>query len=119
MSGTERIPAQTLREFNALALECVGTNAGDARVIAELMIEADLQGSDGHGIFRLPQYVRRIQAGGINLWPNIRLERERTAMALVNGDNGMGHLVMKFAADTAIAKARSAGSAWVGVRSGT
>ena len=60
--------------------------------------------------------MRRIRAGGINLDPRIRIERERAAMALVDGDNGMGHLVMKFAAQTAIAKARTAGVAWVGVR---
>jgi LDH2 family malate/lactate/ureidoglycolate dehydrogenase len=35
-------------------------------------------------------------------------------MALVDGDNGMGHLVMRFAAQTAIAKAKTAGVAWVG-----
>ena len=82
------------------------------------MIEADLQGSDGHGIFRLPQYIRRIEAGGVNPRPKIRVERERAAMALVNGDNGMGHLAMKFAAKLAVEKAREAGSAWVGVRWG-
>ena len=37
-------------------------------------------------------------------------------MALIDGDNGMGHLVMKAAAHKAIAKARQAGVAWVGVR---
>jgi L-2-hydroxycarboxylate dehydrogenase (NAD+) len=62
--------------------------------------------------------VRRIQAGGVNPRPNIRIERERAAMALVNGDNGMGHLAMKYAAGVAIEKARAAGSAWVGVHWG-
>ncbi len=37
------------------------------------------QGSDGHGVIRLPQYVRRIQAGGINLQPDIRVVQERAA----------------------------------------
>ena len=111
-----RFPASSLKEFTASAFESVGIPRADAHTIAELMIEADLQGSEGHGIFRLPQYVRRIQAGGINVKPKIRVERERSAMALVHGDNGMGHLVMKFAAELAIEKARAAGSAWVGVR---
>jgi len=34
-------------------------------------------------------------------------------MALLNGDNGMGHLVMKRAAEIAIEKARATGIAWV------
>ena len=37
-------------------------------------------------------------------------------MALIDGDNGMGHLVMKKATELAIAKARQCGVAWVGSR---
>ena len=37
-------------------------------------------------------------------------------MALLDGDNGMGHLVMKRATELAIAKARQCGVAWVGSR---
>lgn len=80
------------------------------------MVLADLRGSDGHGIFRLPQYVRRIKAGGTNLRPNIRVVQETDATALVDGDNGMGHLVMQFAAQVAIEKAQRGGIAWAGVR---
>jgi L-2-hydroxycarboxylate dehydrogenase (NAD+) len=111
-----RLDADTLRIFTRKAFQRVEVPEEDANRIAGLMIEADLQGADGHGVFRLPQYIRRIQAGGVNPRPNIRVERERAAMALVNGDNGMGHLAMTFAANLAIQKARSAGSAWVGVR---
>jgi len=114
----DRLPADRLRKFTRDGFRQVGVPEDDAASIAELMIEADLQGSDGHGIFRLPQYIRRIQAGGANPRPNIRIERERAAMALVNGDNGMGHVAMKYAAELAVKKARAAGSAWVGVRWG-
>ena len=109
----DRLRADALRTFTEKAFRQVGVPAEDAKTIAALMLEADLQGSDGHGIFRLPQYIRRIQAGGANPRPRIRIERERAAMALVNGDNGMGHLAMSYAADLAIEKARAAGSAWV------
>src|SRR3954465_4520205 len=112
------VPAERLRAFIAAAFQKVGMPSGDARTVAALMAEADLQGADGHGVFRLPQYVRRIQAKGVNLRPKIRIERERAGMALVNGDNGQGHLVMKFAAELAVRKAREAGSAWGGVQWG-
>jgi LDH2 family malate/lactate/ureidoglycolate dehydrogenase len=111
-----RLPARALESFVAKAFQQVGLPEADARTVAGLMVEADLQGSEGHGIFRLPQYIRRIRAGGVNPKPRIRVERERAATALVHGDNGMGHLVMKFAAELAIEKARAAGSAWVGAR---
>lgn len=112
----DRLPAEILRTFTRKAFHKAGVPEPDATTIAALMIEADLQGSDGHGIFRLPQYIRRIQAGGINPRPKIAVERERAAMALVNGDNAMGHLAMRFASELAIQKARTAGTAWVGVR---
>jgi L-2-hydroxycarboxylate dehydrogenase (NAD+) len=112
----DRLPAPTVRNFIDQAFQRVGLPEADARAVAELMAEADLQGSEGHGIFRLPQYIRRIRAGGINPRPRIRIERERAATALVDGDNGMGHLVMSRAAGLAIEKARNTGVAWVGAR---
>src|SRR5262249_54246507 len=80
------------------------------------MTEADLTGADAHGVFRLPQYVNRVKAGGLNRRPNITVERTAAATALVDGDNGFGHLVMSRAAETAIAMAREAGISWAGVR---
>ena len=108
-------PAQ-LRRFMGDAFVAVGIPNDDAERIATLMARADESGADGHGIFRLPQYIRRIKAGAVNVKPNIRVERENAATALVDGDNGMGHLVMTRATETAIAKAKTAGVAWVGAR---
>ena len=80
-----------------------GVPANDAAKIAELMLEADLIGADAHGVFRLPQYLRRIRAAGINPRANITVSKTAPATALVDGDNGMGHLVIQRAADTAVA----------------
>ena len=108
------IPVRQLERFMCTTLQAVGLPDVDALTVAQLMAEADLQGSDGHGVIRLPQYCKRIQAGGVNTRPNIRVEQERAATALIHGDNGMGHLVMKQAAELAIKKARQSGMAWVG-----
>ncbi|HZQ62286.1 MAG TPA: Ldh family oxidoreductase [Casimicrobiaceae bacterium] len=110
-----RFRDRVLIAFVTQAFEAVGMPRDDAASVADLMVSADLGGAEGHGIFRLPQYIRRIRTGGINLHPRIRVERERAAMALIDGDNGMGHLVLKSAAEHAIAKARVTGVAWVGV----
>jgi L-2-hydroxycarboxylate dehydrogenase (NAD+) len=105
-----------LQTFITNGLQAAGLPLADASKVATLMAEADLQGSDGHGVIRLVPYVKRIMAGGINTQPNIHIVNERAAMAVVDGDNGMGHLVMSYAAELAIAKARTAGVAWVGAR---
>ncbi len=114
MTEELRIKPPNLEAFIARAFEAVDVPSGDAKMIATLMTRADVNGSEGHGIFRLPQYVRRIKAGAVNVRPNIRIEREAPAMAVVNGDNGMGHLVMSFATRLAIEKAKTTGVAWVG-----
>lgn len=105
-----------LQQFIQNALTSQGLPQEDALKVSQLMAEADLQGSDGHGIIRLPQYIKRIQAGGINKHPKIRVVHERSAMAVVDGDNGMGHLVVSHAVDLAIEKASEAGVAWVSTR---
>jgi L-2-hydroxycarboxylate dehydrogenase (NAD+) len=113
------LPAESTVSFDRLkafiqeALAKLGLPEADAATVAALMAEADLQGSDGHGVTRLPQYARRIEAGGFNVRPDIRVVHEHIGTAVVNGDNGMGHLVMKRAAGIAIEKARTSGIAWV------
>lgn len=111
-----RIPAERLRSFTADALTAAGLERAAAERVADLMSRADLQGSDGHGIIRLAPYVRRIRNGGINVRPTISIIDERPGMALLDGDNAMGHLVMEEAARLAVEKARVCGVAWVGAR---
>ena len=105
-----------LKTFIARALEANGLSPEHANKVALLMAQADLQGSDGHGVIRLPQYVKRIRAGGINVKPQIKVVQDKAAMAVVDGDNGMGHLVVSHAVELAIKKAADAGVAWVGTR---
>jgi len=116
LPDSPRVAFEALRDFIQTALSAQGLPDADAAQVAELMAEADLQGSDGHGVIRLPQYTKRIQAGGINVRPQIRVVREKAAMAVIDGDNGMGHLVVSRAVDLAIAKARDCGVAWVSTR---
>src|SRR5205814_3562538 len=116
MSATNRVPIAAIRSLIEDSLAAAGLPRPDAAKCAALMAEADLTGADAHGVFRLPQYVRRLKAGGFNAHPNITVTKSAPATALVDGDNGMGHLVMSRAAETAISLAREMGVAWVGVR---
>ena len=111
-----RIAADRLAAFIVRALVAAGLPAQDAETVAGLMVEADLRGSDTHGVIRLPLYVRRIRSGGVNAKPNIRVVSDRPSAALIDGDNAMGHLVMRRAAHLAIEKAKATGIGWVGAR---
>lgn len=116
MTDSKRVSRSELEEFIFRAFTACGAMDDNARRIARLMAEADLIGADGHGVFRLPQYVERIKTGGMNPNPQFAVVRERAATALIDGDNGPGHLVMSRAAEMAIEKAASTGVAWVGAR---
>src|ERR671927_851407 len=107
-----RVPIGAICSLIEDALTAAGLPREDAATCARLMGEADLTGADAHGVFRLPQYVRRLKAGGFNKRPNITVKRTAPATALVDGDNGMGHLVMSRAAETAIEIARDTGVSW-------
>jgi L-2-hydroxycarboxylate dehydrogenase (NAD+) len=116
MAGQPPVEIGKLVEFIARALVAAGIPPEDARTVAVLMAESDARGRDAHGVFRLPQYVKQIQSGAVNPRPNIQIVSSRAASALVDGDNALGHLVMKRATDLAIEKARQCGVAWVGTR---
>jgi L-2-hydroxycarboxylate dehydrogenase (NAD+) len=116
LDADHRFAAATTESFIHDVMAALGLPVSDACKVAQLMNEADLTGADAHGIFRLPQYARRIRAGGVNTKPRISVQKTAAATALVDGDNGMGHLVVSRAAETAIALASDAGIGWVGVR---
>jgi LDH2 family malate/lactate/ureidoglycolate dehydrogenase len=115
-TAQDRLPVAQLERFIARVLHAVGMPEQDAAKVGAIMAEADARGADAHGIFRLPPYVKRIEAGGMNMRPDIKVVSERAGSALLDGDNGIGHLIMSKAADMAIAKARTTGIAWVGAR---
>jgi L-2-hydroxycarboxylate dehydrogenase (NAD+) len=109
-----KVPLPRLRELVVDILVAVDVLPDHAGTTATRLIEADLRGRSGHGVIRVPTYVTRIEAGGINLRPDVSVTRSTPVSGLVDGDNGLGQVVMSVATETAIAKAREAGMAWVG-----
>lgn len=110
------VSAAAIVDLIADVFGACGMGRDDAVASAELMAAADLVGSDAHGVFRLSQYANWLQAGRINPAARITIAQRGPSTALVDGDNGMGHLTMAFAARTAVEIARETGVAWVGVR---
>jgi LDH2 family malate/lactate/ureidoglycolate dehydrogenase len=74
---SQRVSHADLIRFIAAAYRAVGIAAGDAEKAAELMAASDISGADGHGVFRLPQYIRRIKAA-----PYARDERITTTIII-------------------------------------
>jgi LDH2 family malate/lactate/ureidoglycolate dehydrogenase len=98
------------------AFRACGLAEADAAIVADAMLEADLTGSDAHGVFRLAGYVRQLKRGPFNPRAKIEVVERGPATALIDGDNAMGHLVMTKAANLAVELARASGVGWVGAR---
>src|SRR5213082_1443871 len=113
-----RIAHADLIRFIAAAYRAADIPEAEAEKAAALMATSDISGADGHGVFRLPQYIRRIKAGGLNTRPEITVIRKAKATAVVDGDNGLGSLVVARAVEEAIALARENGVGWVDTRNG-
>ena len=108
--NTRRVHAATLHAFFIDALRACDLNEVDAAIVAGAMLEADLTGSDAHGIFRLPGYVKALKRGAMNPRANIRVLERGPATALIDGDQGMGHVVMTYAANLAVGSRRERAS---------
>ena len=65
---------------------------------------------------RSANYFERLLAGGTNPRPNMRVIRQTRTTAVLDGDNGLGHLVGVRAMELAIEKAAEGDCAFVAVR---
>ena len=111
-----RFRYEDLLQFCRAVLERLDVPPDDATKAAECLLEAELRGVDSHGLVRLPVYGKRIQAGVLKARPAITVQPRYAAVALVDGDNGMGPVVGCRAMDEALDLAETAGIGFVGVR---
>lgn len=115
-----RVPAGYLQGFMTDVFAGVGVPRDEAAVCAEVLALSDLRGIESHGINRCkPIYYDRIRAGVLNPVTRFEVVRERRAVAVVDGHNGMGHVVGRRCMQMAIDKAREYGIGMVTARNST
>ena len=105
MSSEKIFKAGELNAFTIEVLIKAGVPVDHAQIIAEALVGADLRGVGTHGLAMLPLYVRRLKRRLINPEPNIRIVRDGASHALIDGDNGEGHLVSVKAMEICVEKA--------------
>jgi LDH2 family malate/lactate/ureidoglycolate dehydrogenase len=113
-------PFEKMEQFMIDIFVKEGVPEADAKICAEVLIEADKRGVDSHGVGRFkPIYIDRIRAGILNPVTNIEVVRETMTTAVLDGHNGMGHVIGKYAMQMAIDKAKKTGMGMVAVRNST
>ncbi|MCF7943468.1 MAG: Ldh family oxidoreductase [Spirochaetia bacterium] len=111
---------EVLEKFMKDVLLHSGVPEADAEIVGEVLITSDKRGIDSHGIGRLkPIYIDRIDAGILNPVTKIDIIKDDKTAAVLDGNNGMGHVVSKKAMEIAIEKAKEYGMGMAAVRNST
>jgi len=106
--GSAIVKAQAL-------LEGVGVPSQAAATTAQCIVVSDRWGIGSHGLMRLPFYLSRLQAGGINPRAQLKLVTDLPSLVIFDGEDGLGHWQLQKAAEVATERAMINGVAAVGV----
>ena len=87
-----------------------GSEAREARLVAENLVEANLQGHDSHGIGMMPRYVAALLEGGLHANRHVTVKLDGGALLTLDGNAGYGQVVGKEAMELAVPRARQHGS---------
>jgi len=96
-------------------LEQAGVPSGEAAITARCIVASDRWGIGSHGLMRLPFYLSRLQAGGINPKAQLKTVTDLPSLVVFDGDDGLGHWQLQKAAEVASERAMINGVAAVGV----
>jgi len=101
----------------ALGFAAAGVPLEDAKTCAAVLIESDKRGIDSHGVGRFkPIYIDKIRDGVLCPVTQFEVVRQGPTTAVVDGHNGMGHLIGVKSMELAIQKAKQYGMGMVAVR---
>ncbi len=84
----------------------LGVPNTDAKLVADLLVDANLTGFDSHGVIRIPIYAKGIKMGAVKPGAEIKIVRETPSTAVIDGGWNLGQVVAKYAMNICIEKAR-------------
>ena len=106
-----RFHPERIRELAAKIFESTGVPAAEALILADSLVEADLQGTSTHGVSRVGIYSRRLRQGLIDPKAEITIEKKRPAALTINANNGLGQVQAYKTLQLLIPLARESGCA--------
>ena len=112
----ELIPVAELREAVVRILENHGVPAGDAEIVADATIDADLDGRPSHGVARVPIYVDKLEHGGIEAAARTEIVHEAGSAVVFDGNAGFGQVALTVAMGAALERSRRNGIACAAIR---
>ncbi|XP_046393159.1 uncharacterized oxidoreductase YjmC-like [Ischnura elegans] len=109
-------PLQEVYRFVTEAMMAAGTPELYAQNMAEVLVSADRRGHTSHGLNRLGIYVAEVLNGTTDPCTTPTIIQDKGAVALVDGNNGLGPVVGNICMDLAMEKAKQMGVGWIAAR---
>ncbi|HQJ07059.1 MAG TPA: Ldh family oxidoreductase, partial [Spirochaetota bacterium] len=114
------IPFDKMEKFMTDVFVKLGVPLDEAKICADVLITSDKRGIDSHGINRLkPIYYDRIKKGIQKAVTNFEIVKDGPTTTVIDGHDGMGHVISKKAMDITISKAKKFGMGMAVVRNST
>jgi uncharacterized oxidoreductase len=110
------INPERLRAFVRALWEQAGSEATEARLVAEHLVKANLSGHDSHGVGMIPRYLRSLRDGELTLNVHAQVARDAGAVLTIEGARGFGQVVAHEAMALGIQRAQQLGVCAVGLR---
>ena len=110
------IRADALSDFCVQVFLETGVLEEDARVTADVLVQANLRGIDSHGVARLARYVNGLKDGVMLARPEEKVVTETPTTVTVDAGAGLGQPVSYRAMKMAMSKAKMYGSGFATVR---
>ncbi len=105
--------APALTEIVRRCCRDAGLPPADAEAVAEVLLYASLRGQDGHGLMRLPNYMRRVKSGLAGGSAGVRAVAGTGPLRRLDGDRAIGPAAAIKAAEMSAELAREHGVAVV------
>ena len=108
-----RLTVEQARDLADRTMQSIGHDAGDARLIADHLIDCELRGVTYGGLARAVSIAERLLTTGVSTRP-ITVVKETPVSASIDGGDRIGYVVAHRAMVVAIEKASASGIAIVG-----
>lgn len=114
------VPWKLMGDFMIDVFKAYGVPDGDARICADVLLEADHRGIESHGCNRFkPIYIDRIKNGTLLPVTNIEIIKETPTTVVMDAHDGMGMVASHAMMEKLIAKAKENGMAGGAIRNST
>jgi uncharacterized oxidoreductase len=101
--------AQPLRDFSTAILQAGGVPPGEARIVADSLVGANLRGHDSHGLMRIPFYLAQVEKREAITGAQFTVLRETDTILVADGGWGFGQVQAGRLTERLIEKARTRG----------